>query len=227
MKDASFLSSASATAPRRWRAGCGAGWRIAATCRSREKQDELRARGIEAHPSSMARRPLGRMAIAALAGTTHLLSSVPPDDGGRSRAGLPWRRHRSSRDPALGRAISRPPGVYGDRGGGWVDETQRAQAQRRARPAPGRSRSRLARPLARDRRPAGACLPPRRHLRAGTLGVRQPARGPRAAHRQAGPGLQPHPCRRHRRSACAPPWRGPIRVRSTMSATTIPRRRPT
>lgn len=95
------------------------GWRVAATCRSEEKRDALAARGIEAFLFDRA-RPLADPA-AALAGATHLLSSVPPDDHG---------------DPVLDRHaadIARVPsldwagylsttGVYGDTGGEWVSE---------------------------------------------------------------------------------------------------------
>jgi nucleoside-diphosphate-sugar epimerase len=66
-------------------------------------------------------RAIRRCRPGALAGTTHLLASIPPDDAG---------------DPALDRHaadIARLPdlawagylsttGVYGDRGGDWVDE---------------------------------------------------------------------------------------------------------
>ncbi|MEX0696408.1 MAG: SDR family oxidoreductase [Dongiaceae bacterium] len=96
------------------------GWRAAGTCRTEAKRAALAARGIEAHVFDRD-RPLDD-AAAALAGTTHLLSSVPPDEAG---------------DPVLdrhGADIARVPGlawvgylsttgVYGDRGGGWVDES--------------------------------------------------------------------------------------------------------
>ena len=96
-----------------------AGWRITATCRTQDKRAQLAARGIDAHifdgSASLAD------ATAALAGTTHLLGSVPAEDAG---------------DPVLachGGDIARlkslrwvgylsTTGVYGDRDGGWVDE---------------------------------------------------------------------------------------------------------
>jgi len=93
----------------------GEGWRIAGT--SREG-------GVGRDGTALVRFTRGAPladAAAALAGTTHLLVSIPPDDLG---------------DPVLaehGDDIARlsdlrwlgylsTTGVYGDRGGGWVDE---------------------------------------------------------------------------------------------------------
>ena len=99
----------------------GAGWRIAGTTRSPEKAATLRAQGIDAHVFDRG-RPLAEPE-AALAGTTHLLSSVPPDGQGdavidehgaslRKLAGeIEWAGYLST------------TGVYGNRDGGWVDET--------------------------------------------------------------------------------------------------------
>lgn len=95
------------------------GWRIAGTCRDADKQREIAARGIEVWPFDRD-RPLAD-AAGALAGTTHLLASVPPDDDGdpvldRHGAdigrveGLSWVGYLST------------TGVYGDHAGGWVDE---------------------------------------------------------------------------------------------------------
>ena len=95
------------------------GWRIAGTCRSPEKQARLAAEGIDALLFDRD-RPLDD-AAAALAGVSHILSSVPPDaDGdpvidhhGRDLAALDnvaWAGYLST------------TGVYGDRGGDWVTE---------------------------------------------------------------------------------------------------------
>jgi nucleoside-diphosphate-sugar epimerase len=97
----------------------GRGWRVAGTCRSSEKREDLSARGIEAHLFDRG-RPLAD-AAAALAGTTHLLSSVPPDD-----AGDPVIDHHADdicrlKSLAWAGYLS-TTGVYGDHGGGWVDE---------------------------------------------------------------------------------------------------------
>jgi nucleoside-diphosphate-sugar epimerase len=91
------------------------GWAVGGTCREADKAAALRASGIDAVTTA-------DEADACIADATHLLSSVPPDATG---------------DPALhqwGAAIARrsdldwvgylsTTGVYGDRDGGWVDET--------------------------------------------------------------------------------------------------------
>lgn len=94
------------------------GWRVAGTCRTADKQDELAGQGIEAHLFERA-RPLSE---SLFADATHVLQSIPPDETG---------------DPVLamdGEALARllprlrwfgylsTTGVYGDRGGDWVDE---------------------------------------------------------------------------------------------------------
>jgi nucleoside-diphosphate-sugar epimerase len=94
------------------------GWVIGGTSRSASKAAALREAGFAAtlfgrdHPSSR----------EALDGVTHLLLSIPPDGAGdpvfatqhhdiASIPGLSWVGYLST------------TGVYGDRGGGWVDET--------------------------------------------------------------------------------------------------------
>jgi nucleoside-diphosphate-sugar epimerase len=95
------------------------GWRIAGTCRSAETATALAAEGIDAYPFERD-RPLA-VPGAALAGTTHLLASIPPDAHGDpvvdrhgdaigALPGLAWAGYLST------------TGVYGDHGGGWVDE---------------------------------------------------------------------------------------------------------
>ncbi len=95
------------------------GWRVAGTTRSPEAATALRAEGIQALLFDRA-RPLTDPA-AALAGTTHLLASVPPDQDGdpvlaaqgpeiAACANLAWAGYLST------------TGVYGDRAGGWIDE---------------------------------------------------------------------------------------------------------
>jgi nucleoside-diphosphate-sugar epimerase len=101
------------------RALAAEGWRIGGTCRSAARRAELAALGIDAHLLDRGRK-MDDFA-AALAGTTHLLSSVPPDaegdpvidQHGADIAGLPH--------PWIGYLST--TGVYGDRAGGWVDET--------------------------------------------------------------------------------------------------------
>ena len=96
------------------------GWRIAGTTRDAGKQARLAAEGIEMHAFDRG-RPLAEP-VAALAGTTHLLTSIAPDERG---------------DPVLGRHLAdlrqcanlawvgylSTTGVYGDRGGAWADES--------------------------------------------------------------------------------------------------------
>jgi len=93
------------------------GWGVAGTCRTAEKQADFAHRGIAAHLFERGRPLNGR----AFDGVTHVLQSIPPDDEG---------------DPALamhGATLARirqlrwfgylsTTGVYGDRGGDWVDE---------------------------------------------------------------------------------------------------------
>lgn len=92
-------------------------WTIAGTSRSAERKSALAAQGFAAELFDRDRQ----LSAAALHRATHILVSVPPDPAG---------------DPVLdlcGEAISALPGldwvgylsttgVYGDRGGGWVDE---------------------------------------------------------------------------------------------------------
>ncbi len=97
------------------------GWVVAGTCRSEAKRAALVRDGIEAHLFDRD-RPLADSA-RALAGTTHLLSSVPPDG-----AGDPVIDHHGGDIGAIGRSLAwggylSTTGVYGDRAGGWVDET--------------------------------------------------------------------------------------------------------
>tara|TARA_R110002072_G_scaffold4093_5_gene28924 strand:+ start:3471 stop:4358 length:888 start_codon:yes stop_codon:yes gene_type:complete len=95
------------------------GWTVAGTTRSADKAADLRRQGIEAFVFD-AGQPLAAPA-AALQGTTHLLTSVKPEEGGdpvlaAHRAdilGLPslaWMGYLST------------TGVYGNTEGAWVDE---------------------------------------------------------------------------------------------------------
>ena len=107
------------------------GWRIAGTTRSAEKQARLAAEGIEAHLFGRG-KPLAAPA-AALAGSSHLLTSIAPDEAGdpvldhhladlEGCASLVWAGYLGT------------TGVYGDRGGEWVDEaTPVAPTMARAR----------------------------------------------------------------------------------------------
>lgn len=101
------------------RFGAG-GWRVAGTCRTAEKAARLSEAGIEAHVFT------GNEAMAgageALAGTTHLLASIAPGEGGD-----PALVHHGADIEALAGTLERivylsTTAVYGDHGGAWIDE---------------------------------------------------------------------------------------------------------
>lgn len=102
------------------RACLAEGWRVAGTCQNEDKKAALEAEGIEAFVLDRG-HPLSDPA-QALAGTTHILSTVPPDTEGdpvldmhladlKALAGLSWVGYLST------------TGVYGDTGGALVDES--------------------------------------------------------------------------------------------------------
>jgi nucleoside-diphosphate-sugar epimerase len=95
------------------------GWRILGTRRKEAAAANLAAHGIEAHLFERG-RPLGD-ARALLAEVTHVLSSVPPDELGDPVLDL----HAADLAAASPRWVGylSTTGVYGDRGGGWVDES--------------------------------------------------------------------------------------------------------
>ncbi|HZQ00133.1 MAG TPA: SDR family oxidoreductase [Reyranella sp.] len=96
------------------------GWQVAGSVTGEGKADELRSKGIEAELLSVSSR--------ALQAATHILSTVPPQASGDPVLPLV----RELRPTWLGYIST--TGVYGDRGGGWVDETDT--------PNPGQARSR-------------------------------------------------------------------------------------
>ncbi len=111
------------------------GWRIVGTARSPERLREVAATGVEARPWP---GPDGAPGLRdAFADATHLLASVAPDEAGdpvlralgeevaRAAPRLAWAGYLST------------TGVYGDRGGGWVDEGSDL------RPATARGRARV------------------------------------------------------------------------------------
>ena len=100
------------------------GWEVGGTSRDAEALRELQAEGISGGPLEMAEVPPG---------TSHVLVTIPPDDAGDTALlrfggdiaaleGLVWLGYLST------------TGVYGDRDGDWVDESEA--------PAPGNARSR-------------------------------------------------------------------------------------
>jgi nucleoside-diphosphate-sugar epimerase len=101
------------------------GWTVAGTCRSEDKREALARQGIAAFIFDR-QRPLGD-AAAVLTRTTHLLSSVPPD-----AAGDPVLALHAGAIAGLGQGLEwagylSTTGVYGDHGGGWVDESATLQ----------------------------------------------------------------------------------------------------
>ena len=106
------------------------GWTVIGTTRDAGKAAALRAEGVE---------PLlwGAPVEGALARATHVLTSVAPDEGGDPVLAL----HGAALRGALGRmawvGYLSTTGVYGDHGGGWVDEDTPP------RPATARGRARV------------------------------------------------------------------------------------
>jgi len=94
------------------------GWQIAGTCRSPEKRDTLAGKGWDvvlfdgSEPAD----------TAALAGVTHLLSSIPPGEEGDPVLAKHADSIAALRNVEWVGYLS-TTGVYGDRDGGWVDET--------------------------------------------------------------------------------------------------------
>lgn len=96
------------------------GWSAAGTTRSEEKRETLEAEGIDVHLFSR-EQPLQDPA-AALDGVTHLVTSIAPDEDGDPVLGCHIEDLRAS-DRIVWAGYLGTTGVYGDRQGGWVDET--------------------------------------------------------------------------------------------------------
>ncbi|QQS14566.1 MAG: SDR family oxidoreductase [Rhodospirillales bacterium] len=93
------------------------GFAVAGTVRGGDKARALRAEGIEAVPLVEGGADAAR---AALSGATHVLGSIPPDDSGDP--GLTLLADDVARAAPRWLGYLGTTGVYGDRGGGWVDE---------------------------------------------------------------------------------------------------------
>lgn len=100
-----------------------AGWTLAGTCRTRDGCLALAEQGVDAAP--FAREAPLADAPRLLAGTTHVLLSIPPDAEGDAaldchgaeiagQGNVEWIGYLST------------TGVYGDTGGAWVDESAAA-----------------------------------------------------------------------------------------------------
>ena len=92
------------------------GWRIIGTTRSTEKADRLRAEGVE---------PLlfpGDDIAPALDAATHVLVSAGPDGGGDPVLAALQHKIAAAAPHLEWVGYLSTTGVYGDHGGGWVDE---------------------------------------------------------------------------------------------------------
>ena len=91
-----------------------AGWRVAGTCRTNERAEELKQQGFEAHQFD------GTAALPAEAfgSASHVLCTIAPGTTGDPALKTSARVMRDAR--WLGYLST--TGVYGDHGGGWVDE---------------------------------------------------------------------------------------------------------
>jgi len=98
------------------------GWSIAGTTRSEEKRAALEAEGITAYLFSRD-HPLGDP-TSALQNVTHLVTSIAPDEEGDPVLGCHMQDLRAS-DRITWAGYLGTTGVYGDRQGAWVDETDR------------------------------------------------------------------------------------------------------
>ena len=104
--------------------GDAGGWRVAGTCRGRDDAAALQGRGIEVFVFDGAKAM--EDAPQTLEGATHILVSIPPTDEGDVVLGHHLRdiAALASAEPALRwLGYLSTTAVYGDRGGGWVDET--------------------------------------------------------------------------------------------------------
>ena len=101
----------------------GRGWAVGGTCRSAESQAELAAQGFAVTRSS--REDIPTDPAGEIASATHLLISVPPDETGDpviALYGEAIRARHAAGEPFAWVGYLSTTGVYGDRGGGWVDE---------------------------------------------------------------------------------------------------------
>ncbi|MBM09164.1 MAG: NAD(P)-dependent oxidoreductase [Magnetovibrio sp.] len=94
------------------------GWEIRGTCRTREKANELKYIGIKAHifDGTEGFDPLW------LDGTTHVLSSIPPNPAGDPVLNYCWGSLETGENINWVGYLS-TTGVYGNSDGEWVDET--------------------------------------------------------------------------------------------------------
>lgn len=96
-----------------------AGWRVIGTTRSPDRARVLRAEGVE--PLIWDGAGADPALLDALGSATHVLSSVAPKDGGDPVLAALGGALRTARQLRWAGYLS-TTSVYGDHGGGWVDE---------------------------------------------------------------------------------------------------------
>lgn len=96
------------------------GWTVRGTTRSAEKAGTLRADGIDAYLFDSV-TPLFDSGV--FDGVTHLMSSVPPGTDGDPVLNLYGKDIAARAEDIVWAGYLSTTGVYGDRGGDWVDET--------------------------------------------------------------------------------------------------------
>ena len=96
-----------------------AGWRVIGTTRSPDRARVLRAEGVE--PLIWDGAGADPALLDALGSATHVLSSVAPKDGGDPVLAALGGALRTARHLRWAGYLS-TTSVYGDHGGGWVDE---------------------------------------------------------------------------------------------------------
>lgn len=95
-----------------------AGWQVAGTARETDRLIHLAELGFETFRFDRQHGLPG----GALAGATHILSSVPPDADGDPVLGMARQVVLEAGKTSSWIGYLSTTGVYGDRGGGWVDE---------------------------------------------------------------------------------------------------------
>jgi nucleoside-diphosphate-sugar epimerase len=99
----------------------GQGWRVTGTCRDEARASELQRLGIAPVLFDRA-QPIADL-DRRLASVTHLLSSVPPDETGDPVLDMHGAALAAAAQRLAWIGYLSTTGVYGDRGGDWVDET--------------------------------------------------------------------------------------------------------
>jgi nucleoside-diphosphate-sugar epimerase len=109
------------------------GWRITGTSRDEKKRLSLRSQGYACLPFDSVDEVSG-----ALASHEHILISIPPGEAGDIVLAAHRQELLASKSSIRWLGYLSTTGVYGDRGGGWIDETSTLE------PTTDRGRCRLA-----------------------------------------------------------------------------------